>query len=152
MDLTVEQIMDEWHSLAKEAYENKIQMKPGALEYLMQESSKGNTLTLVSACVPELGHAVLNRHGLTELFDRIIFAQEVGLEKRDPDFFPQVLQLLNVAPEECIFYDDSPENCAAGKAVGMTVIGVLDPLYENDFMRMSATCDRYITNFTELLD
>lgn len=152
LDLTPQQIMDEWLALAKDAYEHHIPLKAGAREYLIQEASKGQKLALVSACVPELGHAVLNRHSLTALFDQIVFAQEVGLEKRDPNFFKQVLQILDVTPQECIFFDDAPDNCAAGKNAGMTVIGVMDPLYANDAGRMAATCDRCIANFAELLD
>lgn len=152
LDLTPQQIMDEWLAQAKDAYEHHIPLKPGARELLIQEVSKGKTLALVSACVPELGYAVLNRHQLTNLFDQIIFAQEFGLEKRDPDFFRQVLQILDVAPQECIFFDDAPENCVAGKNAGMTVIGILDPLYADDTGTMNAICDRCIIDFTELLD
>lgn len=152
LELSTQQIMDEWLALAKDAYEHQIPLKAGAREYLMQAIAKGTSLALVSACVPELGHAVLNRHGLTALFDQIIFAQEFGLEKRDPDFFKQVLKILDVAAQECIFFDDAPDNCVAGKAAGMKVIGILDPLYASDAGRMASICDHCITDFTELLD
>lgn len=152
LDLSPQQIMDEWLALARDAYEHHIPLKAGAREYLMQEASKGSSLALVSACVPELGYAVLNRHGLTALFDQIVFAQEFGLEKRDPNFFKQVLQILDATPQECIFFDDAPDNCIAGKDAGMMVVGVLDPLYAGDAGRMASICDRCITDFTELLD
>jgi len=151
LDLSPQAIMDEWMSLARDAYEHHIPLKPGVREYLMQESARGEELALVSACVPELGHAVLNRHGLTPLFHHLIFAQEFGLEKHDPTFYDQVLSLLGASAHECIFYEDSPSNCATAKSMGMTVIGVLDPLYAGETAQMQQLCDCCIRDFSELL-
>ena len=151
MDTTPEAIMAEWLSLAKEAYEYHIPLKPGAREFLIQQATKGERLALVSACVPELGYAVLSRHGISPFFQHIVFAQEVGLEKRHPDFFQRVLEHLSATPQECTFIDDAPDNCSAAKAIGMTVIGILDPLYKNEFDRMRHICDRCVCNFNELL-
>lgn len=144
-------IMNEWMSLAKDAYEHQISLKPGVLDYLHQQVENGETLALITACVPELGYAVLDRHGLTPLFQHLVFAQELGLEKRDPRFFPQVLSHLNVSPADCIFYEDSPKNCAIAKDMGMTVIGILDPMYTNEETQMRQICNRCIRDFTELL-
>ncbi len=152
LDLTPQEIMDEWFSLAHEAYEHHIPLKPFAKEYLMQEIAKGEHLALVSACVPALGHAVLERHGLTPLFDKIIFAQEYGLEKRDPRFYDQVLALLDITAKDCVFYDDAPVNCTAAKKAGMNVIGVYDALYDDQQNEMQCICDQYIDNFQTLLD
>lgn len=146
-----EAIMDEWMSLAKDAYENHIPLKPGVLEYLHKLTDAGETLALVTACVPALGYAVLNRHGLTPFFQHLIFAQELGLEKRDPRFFQQVLCHLNVSPADCVFYEDSPKNCAIAKDMGMKVIGILDPLYKDEEVQLHQICDRCISDFTELL-
>lgn len=152
MDMSPQEIMDEWLSLAKDAYEHHIPLKPGAGEYLRQEAGKGEHLALVSACVPELGYAVLNRHGLTSLFHHIVFAQELGLEKRDPRFFQQVLDILGVSACECTIYDDAPDNCISANHIGMSVIGVLDPLFANDEERIRQVCKYCIADFTELID
>ena len=152
LDMSPAAIMEEWLSLARDAYEHHISLKPGVRAFLEQEAAKGETLALVSACVPELGYAVLNRHGLTSLFRHLVFAQEIGLEKRDPRFFHQVLELLDVAPAACTFYEDAPDNCTVGKEIGMIVVGVLDPFYADKAECMAQVCDRCITDFTELLD
>ena len=152
LDISPEAIMDEWHALAQDAYEHHILLKPGAREFLMQEAAKGETLALVSACVPKLGHAVLNRYGLSPLFHKLVFAQEMGLEKRDPRFFHQVLELLNTSASECTLYDDAPENCTSAKNIGMKVIGILDPLYASEAERIKQICDRCVVDFRELLD
>lgn len=152
LSLSPQAIMEEWLSLARDAYKHHIPLKPGVRAFLAQEAAKGEPLALVSACVPELGYAALDRHGLTPLFRHLVFAQELGLEKRDPRFFHQVLELLGVTPAACTFYEDAPDNCAAAKEMGMTVVGILDPFYADQTERMAQVCDCCITDFTELLD
>lgn len=151
LDLSPQAIMDEWFALARDAYEHHIPLKPGAREFLEQEAARGETLALVSACVPALGHAVLDRHGLTDLFHHLVFAQELGLEKRDPRFFRQVLELLNVSPADCILYDDAPDNCVCASETGIQVVGILDPFFSGGETRMRQVCSRCVTDFRELL-
>lgn len=152
LDLTPQDIMDEWMSYARDAYLYHIPLKPGAREFLTRILARGETPVLVSACVPELGRAVLERHGLTDLFQRIVFAQELGLEKRDPRFFRQVLELLEVSPADCVLYDDAPDNCARAAEYGIPVIGILDPFFAGGEARMRQVCRRCVTDFRELLD
>lgn len=151
LDLSPQAIMDEWFALARDAYEHHIPLKPGAREFLEQEAARGETLALVSACVPALGHAVLDRHGLTDLFHHLVFAQELGLEKRDPRFFRQVLELLNVSPADCILFDDAPDNCVCACETGIQVVGILDPFFSGGEERMRQVCSRCVTDFRELL-
>lgn len=151
LNLTPEEIIAEWTSLVKDAYEHHIPLKPGVREYLEFASSSGEPMAIVTSCAPELGQAVLNRHGITPLFQHLIFAQDLGIEKRDPRFFLHVMEYLNVSPSECTLYEDAPENSAIAKNMGMAVIGILDPLYINEETQMHQICDRCIRDFTELL-
>lgn len=146
-----QEIMDEWMALAKDAYMHHIPLKPGAKEFLQQERANGETLALVTACVPELASAILDRHGLTPLFHHLVYAQELGLEKRDPRFFDRVLEHLCVSATECTFYDDAPDNCAAAKKTGMQVVGILDSLFKTEAGRMARLCDNCIYDFTGLI-
>ena len=149
--LTPEEIMEEWLSLARDAYEFHTPLKEGAADYLELCRSRG-PVCLVTASVPQLCRLVLRRHGLTDRFHRIVYAQELGLEKRDPQFFPQVCRLLETPAEDCILFDDAPDNCAAAKDCGMTVIGVYDPAFAHREKEMAAVCDRYIRSFAQLLE
>ena len=152
LDLDPNSIIAEWTSLVYDAYAHQIPLKPGALEYLTKEAANGETLVLVTSCAPELGHAVLKRHGLSSLFHKLLFAQELGLEKNDPKFFEHILDVLNISASDCTFYDDSPDNCATAKKTGMTVIGVYDSCYAARKNEILASCDQYIISFRELID
>ena len=148
---TPEAIMAEWMSLAREAYTHRVPLKPGAGAFLRRCQSSGEGMALVTACVPELCAAVLARHGLEHTFSPILFAQELGLEKRDPRYFQTVLKRLDAAPEDCTLFEDSPGACRTAREAGIRVVGVYDPFYEDFQEEIRACAHRYIRSFQELL-
>ena len=108
-------------------------------------------MALLPACVPELCRAALARHRLEGDFRQIIFVQELGLEKRNPEAFTRSLALLEAEAGDCTLFEDSPGACRAAQAVGIRAVGVFDPFYASYEAEMRGFCDRYITSFTELL-
>ena len=109
-------------------------------------------MVLTTACVPQLGKAVLERHQLAPFFSHILFAQELGVEKRDPRYFQAVLTHLGVRPEECTLFEDSPGACRTARETGIQVVGVYDPFYEAYQADLKAVSHRYIRSFTQLLE
>ena len=91
------------------------------------------------------------RHRLEGYFRQIIFVQELGLEKRNPEAFTRSLALLGAEAGDCTLFEDSPGACRAAQAVGIRAVGVFDPFYASYEAEMRGFCDRYITSFTELL-
>ncbi len=53
------------------------------------------------------------------LFDDKVLSFEVGIAKPNPKIYNLAAQRLNLAPEECLFVDDKPENVQAATSVGM---------------------------------
>ena len=145
-----EEIMAEWEELALEQYRTHAPLKPGAAEYLRRCHAAGERLALFTACRPVLCEAALQRFGLTELFEQIVYAEEIGLEKGDPNCFFRLAELLGIPPEECILFDDSPANCAAAAAAGMQTVGVYDRYYMNRQDELRAVCGRYVRSLEEL--
>ena len=152
LDLTPQAIMEEWLAMAREEYRRHIPLQPGAAALLAQFHRAGEDMALVSACVPQLCRAVLERHNLEHYFQKLIFCQELGLEKRDPEVFLRSAALLGVAPSQCTMYEDSPSACAAAKEAGMEVVGVYDPFYGLYQEEMRRLCHRYVYSLEELLD
>lgn len=151
LDLTPGEIMDEWMLGAREAYA-QAPLKPGAAEFLAQCAEGGETMALVTACVPELCKIALARHDLEKYFTSQIFAEELGIEKRNPRIYALAAERLGVDLKDCTFYEDAPANCVAAKAAGIaSVVGVYDLYYQKHEEEMRQTCDRYIRSFTELL-
>ncbi|NCB63380.1 MAG: HAD family phosphatase [Clostridia bacterium] len=150
LSMTPAEIMAEWMAGARDAY-GTVSMKEGALEFLRECRARGERMAMVTACVRELCVTALSRHALEPYFEDVIFAEEMGLEKRNPEVFRRSAARLGVAPETCTLYEDAPANCAAAKTIGMKVVGVYDPFYQKYADEMRETCDRYIMSFSELI-
>ena len=146
-----EDIMAEWDVMAERHYRELAPLKPGAEDFLRQCAAQGRPMALFTACRPALCRAALERFGLWELFGHIVFAEEIGLEKRDPQCFVELSARLGAQLEECTLFDDSPDNCAAAVRAGMGAVGVYDAYYENRQEELKAVCGRYVRSFEELL-
>lgn len=152
IDDTEEQIMAEWMELAGDRYERTVKLKPFAHEFLEQCRKKGIGMSLVSSCVPAHGRAVLARYGLTDYFDELIFAHDLGIEKSDPQLFLEAARRCGAAPEDCVLFDDSSRACRGAMAAGMQAVGVYDDLFRRDEAELRSICSRFILSFQELLE
>ena len=150
LEESCEEIIAEWMELAKDAYRS-VPLKPYVREYLERCRSAGHRMAIFTACVPEHCRTALACHRLEPYFERIIYAQELGVDKKSPEIFRKAAALLGVRPKDCVLFDDSLSACRGAKAAGMTVVGVQDLVFQNAEPDMRELCDRYITGFQELL-
>ena len=150
LEESCEEIIAEWMELAMGAYE-RVELKPYAREYLDRCREAGRRMAVFTACVPEHCRAALERHSLLPYFERVIYAQELGVDKKSPAVFRQAAQALGVKPRECVLFDDSLSACKGAKAAGMTVVGIRDGCFAGAEADMRELCDQYIESFAELL-
>ena len=147
---STDEIMAEWMELAKDAY-HSVPLKPHVREYLDRCRAGGRRMAVFTACVPEHCRAAMERHGLAPYFEQVVYAQELGVDKRSPEIFRRVAEMLGVKTRECVLFDDSLAACKAAKAAGMTVVGVHDSYFQDSQPDMRELCDQYIMGFGELL-
>ena len=67
---------------------------------------------------------VLNKANLRPMFKAIVDGMQVAKPKPWPDVYCRASDLLNVAPSNCIVFEDSPTGVQAAKAAGMRVVGI----------------------------
>ncbi len=146
-----EAIMAEWMDMAGDLYGTSVPVKPGVRAYLDKLRAAGERLIVVTSAVPVHCRTALTHLGLMPYFERIIFAHDLQLEKKDPQLWCLTAELMGVAPEDCTLYDDSVEACRGAKAAGMHAVGVYDPYFAGTEPEMQAVCDRYIRSFEELI-
>lgn len=147
---STDEIMAEWMEMAGDLYTTAVPVKPGVADYLARCRSAGEEMAVLTSSVPAHCRAALTHLELTPYFRRIFFAQELGLDKKDPAVYLKTASLLGVSPAECIVYDDSIAACRSAKAAGMQVVGVYDEFFHASWEEMLAVCDRCIRSFTEL--
>ena len=151
LEESCEEIIAEWMELAADKYGTQVPLKPHVKEYLDKCRDAGHRMAVFTACVPEHCRAAMARHGLEPYFERVIYAQELGVDKKSPAIFRKVAESLGVRPWECVLFDDSLSACKAAKAAGMTVVGVHDGWFSDTSVDMREVCDQYIRDFGELL-
>ncbi|MFI6853211.1 HAD-IA family hydrolase [Streptomyces sp. NPDC050416] len=94
---------------------------PGAPEFLA--SLRGLPHALVTSADVPLSTARMAAAGL-DLPEVRVTAESVGASKPDPEGFLKGAAELGVAPSDCVVFEDSGAGIAAGRAAGMTVVGV----------------------------
>jgi beta-phosphoglucomutase family hydrolase len=67
---------------------------------------------------------VLRETGLGQYFRAAVDGHKVKRPKPAPDLYLRAAELLRVAPESCIVFEDSGTGVRAGLAAGMRVVGV----------------------------
>ena len=144
-----EEIMAEWMALARERYAH-VPLKPHAKEALSLLRSRGERMALLTSCVPVNARTALGVHSLDGFFERVIYAQDLGLDKGSPEIFRRAARELGVETADCVLLDDSLRSCKSAKEAGLRVIGVYDALFDFDRSEMERVCDRYLTDLGEL--
>lgn len=146
-----EDIMDEWMSLAEQAYAHTISLKEGARELLDHIRAQGRPMALLTSCVPALARLALERLELGQYFQGLFFAQDVNMTKRDRAIYPLAAERLGACVEDCVLLEDAPENCLAAKEAGFTVVGVYDDFYAPRWAEVKANSHRAVRSLRELL-
>ena len=146
-----EAIMAEWMDMAGDLYGTSVPVKPGVRAYLEKLRDAGERIMVVTSAVPVHCRTALTHLGLMPYFERIVFAQELHREKKDPALWRLAAETAGVSPEDCTLYDDSVEACRGAKAAGMRAVGVYDPFFAATETEMRAVCSRYIRSFEELV-
>lgn len=151
LSLSEKEIMDIWYAMVDEAYAHQLPLKPGAQEYLQFCASQGDSMVMYTSSVPSLCHAALRRHDIEHYFSHIYFAQDIGLEKKYPESFSALSELLGAAPSDCTLFDDSPLACTAAHQARWNVVGVYDDLFHAEQSTLKQNCDRVVLRLDECI-
>lgn len=95
---------------------------PGVKEFLTDAREKGYKIALGSASKNSL--LILNRLGISGLFDAIVDGTKVSRAKPDPEVFLKGAQELKVSCENCIVFEDAQAGIEAAHNAGMKAVGI----------------------------
>lgn len=125
-----------------------------AIETLSEIKKEGLKLALISNCTMETPDFWPNTP-FAPFFDAVVFSSACGLLKPDPRIFQLAVEQLGVELQECIFVDDSGNNLAAAKELGITAVQI-ENLEENEKTHAMAPKGEWngikIKDLAELLD
>jgi HAD superfamily hydrolase (TIGR01509 family) len=101
---------------------------PGVAKLLDEAKNLGCAVAAVSSSNHEWVEGHLLRLGLHDRFDAFFCSDDVTRTKPNPDLYLLALRSLDVTAENAVVFEDSPPGIAAGKAAGLRVIAVPNPV------------------------
>lgn len=142
--------IDELTRETQEAYLKRIEgvtLKPG-FEILVNELKQtGFKTALATSNVWDMTEQLITRLSLDEFFDVVVTGETVKRKKPAPDLFLSAANQLNMAPSDCLVFEDSPAGVEAAKKAGMRVIA----LYRSEQHRQSLSgADLLVKDFYEI--
>ncbi len=97
---------------------------PGAREVLMSVRDAGIRTALASAS--RNAPLLLERLGITDLFDYVVDANRIRCSKPDPEIYLAAAAGLGLAAADCIGIEDAAAGIASIRAAGMAAVGIGD--------------------------
>jgi beta-phosphoglucomutase len=98
---------------------------PGAKEFLETCRAAGLKTALGSAS--KNSTTILDKINLAGLFDAVIDGNMVSNPKPDPEVFLKGAEALNIAPANCVVFEDAMAGIEAAKNGGMKAVGIGSP-------------------------
>jgi beta-phosphoglucomutase len=95
---------------------------PGVLTVLEYIKEKEQLIALGSAS--KNARPILEKTGILHFFDAIVDGNDVSNAKPDPEVFLRAAQLLNVANENAIVFEDSVAGIQAANTANMISVGI----------------------------
>lgn len=97
---------------------------PGAPAFVRHLEAVRVPRALASSASRRSVHAVLKGLQLNQSFGAVVTADDVRNGKPDPEVYLTAAQLIGVAPEQCVVFEDSEVGIQSAASAGMRCIGV----------------------------
>ena len=114
--------------------EQKPALLPGARQVL-RELAPRFTLALVTSGDRDRVLRQLRRFALSKLFDACVCSEDAHRRKPHPAPLQLALRRLCLAPEDCVYVGDAPEDIEMAHRAGVRAIAVLGPFPTHERLR-----------------
>lgn len=150
LDEPVEDICDEWNRLGHALYATRVDLRPGAREYLCALRAAGVPLALATTNDPYVLSAMRPRVDVSELFDAVVCGKEVARPKDHPDIYLEAARRLGVAPIDCLVFEDILPGIRSAHTAGMRTCAVrsADARQPREALRRKA--DLWLNEWTDI--
>ncbi len=145
--------MDKW-SIEKEkryqkAYLPQLKLIDGLQRFFDDAYNEGVPMSIGSAAIPFNINFVIDNLGLEKYFKAVVSADDVAISKPHPETFLKAAELMEVAPENCIVFEDAPKGVEAAQNAGMKCV-VLTTMHTKEEFSAYHNIIAYINNYNEL--
>ena len=128
LDEPIDTIIAEMKARVIAHYEARMPARPGALESVAH-MKRHFRVGLASGSPTDIIKAVLRITGLDQIFEVMIYGDEVPRGKPAPDIYHEALKQLGVAPAVSLGIEDSANGLRSLRAAGMFAVAAPSPDY-----------------------
>ena len=127
--------------------QGEIPLRSGVERLLREARERNIRLAIATTTTPENVSALLNctlGDGALEWFEVIGAGDVVPAKKPAPDIYHYVLEAMNLAPEECVAFEDSHNGILSSREARLpTIVTVNDYTRDQDFSGAAIVLDRF---------
>jgi beta-phosphoglucomutase family hydrolase len=117
-------LVDEKESLYRELYRPHFREVPGFVAFARQAKEAGLRLALGTAGDAKNIAFAIEGLALPDFFDAAVGAHDVKRGKPEPDIFLEAARRMDVEPEQCIVFEDSPLGIDAARRAGIRAVAL----------------------------
>lgn len=117
----------------QEAFRPHLALIKGLDQFLEATQRAGIKMAIGSAAIMFNIDFVLDGLQLRRYFDAIVSADDVAVSKPDPETYLKCAALLQVEPETCLVFEDSPKGAEAAMRAGMQCVAITTMHREDEF-------------------
>ncbi len=121
-------------------------------ELLERLRGMGKPMCVATGAPRQYARNGLSRLGILKYFEFVTDCYEFGMDKSQPEYFEEVARRLGTKPEKCVVFEDALYAMKSAKTAGCRVVAIEDSTARLQRDEIRAIADRYILNYSELLD
>ena len=143
-------ICEEWRRLGGALYRTRVELRPGAEEYIRALRAQGVKTALATSNEPDLIQS-MEHVDVEELFDVRIHARDVGTTKDEPDIYLEAARRMGVDPTRCLVFEDIEPGLRAAREAGFVTCGVKSDETAQLLDKVRDAAELYLEDWTVLL-
>jgi HAD superfamily hydrolase (TIGR01509 family) len=117
----------------QQEYRPHLQLLPGLMEFLEEAHQRQIQMAIGSAAIMFNIDFVLDNLNIRHYFSAIVSADDVTLSKPHPETFLKAAEQLQVAPTNCLVFEDVPKGVEAARNAGMQTVVLTTTHEEAEF-------------------
>ena len=125
-----------------------LQLLPGLPEFLVRAHAQNIPMAIGSAAIPFNIDFVLDNLHIRHYFQVVVSADDVVLSKPHPETFLKAAAQLQVAPADCLVFEDVPKGVEAARNAGMAAV-VLTTTHEPAEFAALPNVRHFAADFTD---
>jgi len=121
---------------------------PGFVPFVTGLRQQGvRTAVVTSSNRQKMENVYVKHPEFAPLFDAVLTSEDFDESKPSPDCYLKAAQRFGLTPAECVVFEDSINGLRAGRAAGMTVVGLLTT---NPLEKVQPLSDMQIADYLRL--